>query len=485
MIAITANDASPDKQSNYDTYDVNAKPPPFGHAIKPYWAFDPGYTNLNHGSYGSVPLPVLFKCAELTMLSERKPDLFHRITYMPLLREARKRVADLIGADHDEVVLVPNATHAINTVLRNFEWQEGDVLMGASTTYGAVSRTIQYISDRSEPPRPTAHTVTYTFPMTHVEIVEAFRTRIKEIKSLYPNTEFSDVPPDSVPSGTYTAKKNKFVAVIDTLVSNPGVLLPWKQLVQICKEEGVWSVVDGAHSVGQEMDMNVGQAKPDFLISNCHKWLYAKRGCALLYVPYRNQYLIKSSIPTSHSYISPSDIPPVEGTNFVQQHEWTGTADQTPFLSISAALDFRQWLGGEAKINNYCHQLAMKGGKRLAEVMQTKVIDETGELTLNMTNVLLPLPVETTKGEIYTSATLNEINTMFRERLLYDYNAYAGHYFHAGGWWCRCSAQVWNEISDFEYIGSAFSAICKEIKDTILSKGKENSTAGSDRPLPR
>ena len=29
--------------------------------------------------------------------------------------------------------------------------------------------------------------------------------------------------------------------------------LPWKELVQVCKEEGIWSLVDGAHSVGQEV----------------------------------------------------------------------------------------------------------------------------------------------------------------------------------------------------------------------------------------
>ncbi|PCH42560.1 PLP-dependent transferase [Wolfiporia cocos MD-104 SS10] len=457
MATITASQAPPDKQS-YDTYDINVKPPPFGHAIKPYWAFDPAYINLNHGSYGSAPLPVLFKCAELSTLSERNPDLFHRISYIPLLKDARKRVADVIGADHDEVVLVPNATHAINTVLRNLEWREGDVLMGASTTYGAVLRSIQYVSDRSEPPRPVAHTVTYTFPMTYAEIVDTFRAH-------------------SVPSGTYTAKKNKFVAVIDSLVANPGVLLPWKQLVQVCKEEGVWSIIDGAHSIGQETNIRVGQAKPDFFVSNCHKWLYSKRGCALLYVPYRNQHLIKSSIPTSHGYALSSNIPSIEGNSFVQQHEWTGTVDLAPFLSVSAALDFRQWLGGEAIINDYCHQLAMKGGKRLAEVMQTNVLDDTGELTLNMTNVLLPLPVETNEGEIYTSATLNEINNTLRDKLLFDWNTYAAHYFHAGGWWCRCSAQVWNEISDFEYVGAAFNAICKEIKNTILTK--KDKTGGA------
>lgn len=416
----------------------------------------------------------MFRFTEIVTLAERNPDKFHRITYMPLLVESRKRIAELVGARTDEIVLVTNATHGVNEVLRNFEWREGDVLLSATTTYGAVSRTAQYLSDRSEAPRPTHHIIEYTFPMSHPEIIDRFRESIKLIKASYPGTEFSDVPSDSVlaQSGGSNVKKNKFVAVIDSIVSNPGVLLPWKELVQICKEEGIWSVIDAAHSIGQEVNINLSEAKPDFFISNCHKWLYVKRSCALLYVPKRNQHLIKSSIPTSHAYVSPTDShppPPDDVTNFVGQHEWTGTMDQGPFLTVSAALDFRKWLGGEAVINAYCHNLAMEGGRRLAEIFGTKVMDVTGELTLNMANVLLPLPVEKSKGEIYNSQNLVAINTVLREKLLYDWNGYAAHYFHAGGWWTRCSAQVWNEVFDFEYIGKAFIAICEDIKLTILA----------------
>ena len=43
-------------------------------------------------------------------------------------------MAKLIGAETDEVVLVPNATHALNVVLRNFEWREGDVIVGGEHT---------------------------------------------------------------------------------------------------------------------------------------------------------------------------------------------------------------------------------------------------------------------------------------------------------------------------------------------------------------
>ncbi len=43
---------------------------------------------------------------------------------------SRRQVAELIGTQNEEVVLVPNATHGLNTVLRNIEWREGDIILG-------------------------------------------------------------------------------------------------------------------------------------------------------------------------------------------------------------------------------------------------------------------------------------------------------------------------------------------------------------------
>lgn len=59
----------------------------------------------------------------------------------------------------------------------------------------------------------------------------------------------------------------KVVAVIDAIVSNPGARLPWKEMVAICKDAGVWSVVDAAHAIGQEVDINLSEAKTDFWVS--------------------------------------------------------------------------------------------------------------------------------------------------------------------------------------------------------------------------
>lgn len=62
-----------------------------------------------------------------------------------------------------------------------------------------------------------------------------------------------------------------------------------------------------------------------------------------------------------------------------------------------AALDFRTWLGGEAKINEYCHGLALRGGKRIAEVMGTQMMDsdeKEGELIANMVYICLVRPAK-------------------------------------------------------------------------------------------
>jgi len=80
------------------------------------------------GSYGTTPRPVLEAINQLTLRIEANPDLFHRVEYKPMLVNARQKVADLIGAKLDEVVLVSNASMGVNTILRNFDWEEGDII---------------------------------------------------------------------------------------------------------------------------------------------------------------------------------------------------------------------------------------------------------------------------------------------------------------------------------------------------------------------
>ncbi|KAJ7110373.1 PLP-dependent transferase [Mycena crocata] len=411
---------------------LGESPPEFGHSILQYFAFDPGYTNLNHGSYGSLPVPVIEACKILDSEAESNPDRWIRFTYLPRLTAVRERIASMIGAKTEECVLVPNASHGISTVLRNIEWMKDDIIVAFSTTYNSVMRTAQYISDT--PPHPAVLQIPLLFPTTPSMVIGQFRDYLRRLPRK---------PGQTV------------VAIVDSIISMPSILLPWKELVQICKTEGVLSLVDAAHSIGQEPNLDLTTADPDFWISNCHKWLYAKRTCAVLYVPRRNQHWIKSTFPTSQAYLSPSER---TGSYFVEQFDWWATIDYVPFLSVAAALDFRRWLGGEDRINAYCRQMALQGSQRLAQILGTTAMvgDPTGEMTLNMVNVHLPLPPSLGPK----AAVLKKM----REKLIIDRNIFALIFFlEETGWWTRCSAQVWTEVGDFEKLGNILLSVCSEV----------------------
>ncbi|KAF9075416.1 pyridoxal phosphate-dependent transferase [Rhodocollybia butyracea] len=405
------------------------------------FSFDPEYINMNHGSYGSLPIPVAKALEPYYALAEGNPDLFHRFTSIDLIRDVRKRMAEFVGVAHaDEVVFVPNASHGLNTILRSFIWEAEDIICSCSTSYNSISRTAQFISDL--PPHPTHAIFTINFPTSHTEILQNWRSFLRSL-----NTTRAQAVGD-------LGRRSKIVAIVDSIISVPGALLPWEEMVKICKEEDVWSVIDAAHSVGQEQNLNLVEADPDFWVTNCHKWLFAKRGCGLLYVPMRNQHIIRASFPTSHAYLSPKDR---QGPNFVEQFEWNGTIDFVPYISASCALDFREWLGGEEVINTYCHRIALEGGKRLAQILGTEIIDEHQgfQFTLNMVNVAVPFPP--------TMSSDAEIDMAFRKKLLIKKNIYPAFFYHNGKWWMRCSSQIWSQVEDFEVLGELVLIACKEI----------------------
>ncbi|KZP01387.1 PLP-dependent transferase [Calocera viscosa TUFC12733] len=426
--------------------------PKLGHSMLEQFCFPPGFINLNHGSYGSLPIPVLRAAEKMAIQCEQKPDIFLRNTARRLLDDVRVRVAEFVNADVDECVILTNATHGVNTVLFNIEWQKGDVIVQFSSTYGAVQRTILMTLDRTHGVQLISIPVTY--PIKHSDLLARFRSTLA-----------------SIPRHT----GQKVVALIDGIASKPGVLLPWEEMVAISKEYGVWSLVDGAHLLGQ-VPVDLKKTQPDFWVSNGHKWLFSKRASAVFYVPKRNQHLIKFTLPTSIGYVSPQDVvPAAKGSErFVKLFEYCGTIDYVPFLSIGPALDFRKSLGGEERITNYCHNLAVEGGKRLAEVLGTEIMDTWGELTANMTNVRLPM---SPPGALSTGELRDLIFSMCDE-LTDKRDLMVNLYVHDGKWWVRCSAQVWNEISDFEKAGELLLEMCKTKDEEMKQIAATRATGG-------
>lgn len=97
------------------------------------------------------------------------------------------------------------------------------------------------------------------FPMSHSQILETLRKHIRVEKSLNSSATTLKGPGDF-----------NTVVIFDAIASMPGVKMPWKEMVQICKDEGVWSLVDAAHSLGQEMNVDLAHVDPDFWVAVSH-----------------------------------------------------------------------------------------------------------------------------------------------------------------------------------------------------------------------
>jgi cysteine sulfinate desulfinase/cysteine desulfurase-like protein len=95
------------------------------------------------------------------------------------------------------------------------------------------------------------------FPTTRASVLQDFRVHVDALSAELQVTQ------RKIGNGTQL----KIVAIIDSIASLPGVYLPWKEMVAICRERSILTVVDAAHSVGQEPNINLSEAGPDFWVS--------------------------------------------------------------------------------------------------------------------------------------------------------------------------------------------------------------------------
>ena len=221
---------------------------PFGRSMRDnHFMLAPTYTPLNHGSFGTYPKSVQKRFHECQALSEARPDNFQRYEVPVMLDRSRAAMASFLHIPADEVVFVPNATTAINVVLQNLRFDEGEVIVHLSTLYGSVAKMIEYLHETRG---VESVNIAVEYPINEDALVSRFKTAITDVKS----------------DKRWRVK----VAIFDTISSLPGVRVPWERLVEVCREESVLSLVDGAHGVGQ-IDLGLSKVQPDFFTSNCHK----------------------------------------------------------------------------------------------------------------------------------------------------------------------------------------------------------------------
>lgn len=327
----------------------------------------------------------------------------------------------------------------IDTVLRNIDWQLGDVIICFSSIYGSFSYTIQHLTETTV---LEAKSISLTYPVDDSTVIQSFENAIKEVLA--------------------TGRRPR-LALFDTISSLPGVRVPFERLTEICRSYGVLSCIDGAHSVGH-FPLDLQSIDPDFFSSNLHKWLHVPRGCAVLYVPLRNQHLLRTTFPTGFGFVAQPNPP-----NFVANFASLGTLDDTPYLCVEAALKWRSkvtWNGeaGEEAIMKYTRDLAQRGGRAVAAILGTEALEnEDGTLgECNLTNVRLPLVhAQNSKAELVKIGAWIQKTMTFEYLIAVNAFVYSSAVLEDDAVWVRLSSQVYLSLLDFEKAGHALRAVCE------------------------
>lgn len=189
------------------------------------------------------------------------------------------------------------------------------------------------------------------------------------------------------------------------------------------------------------------------------------RGCALLYVPFANQHIIRTTLPTSWGYETPearSTMTPNE--YFVRIFVKVSTTDTTPYACVPSALAFRRDVGGgEQKIREYCEGIAREGGRRMAEMLGTEVLENRSQTLRRccFTNVRLPLSVSQL-GLVESEGT--EVAKWMQEKTPEEYETYIPTKFYADCFWSRLSGQIYLTVADFEWAARTLLDLCKRVE---------------------
>ena len=350
---------------------------------------------------------------------DAEPDKFMMDQYVSTFIHVCQTAADWINCARQDLVLVLNATTATNAVLRSFKWEKGDGILFFNTIYGGAYQTVRFVTNYCG---LNEYIVNIDYPIAHADLIRKFEDAIKAYKPR--------------------------MAIFDATSSVPGVTVPWADLCNVCSRHDVISFVDAAHC---PEPIDISASKPDFFVTNLHKWKYAQRPVALFYVARHMQDTI-NSFPISHGY---RDKKSVEGvfifdpsggrlTDFEREFNFVGTLDQSKFCAIPDAINFIKWMGGDKVVFEYSNKLARDGGRIVANKLNSEVLGD--EFVGVMTNVELP----------GVAAEDNDRQRELEKIFLYKHNTSIKIFAHAGKTWVRLSAPVYLEISDFERAGDLF-----------------------------
>jgi isopenicillin-N epimerase len=385
--------------------------------VKHHWTLDPAITFLNHGSFGATPRVVLEKQNEFRAQLEREPVRFFVRELEPLLDEARRILADFIGADAEGVAFVPNATAGVNAVLRSLDLDKFDELLVTSQEYNASRNALDYAAGIAG---AKVTVVDIPFPIESPDVV------VERILA------------------QVTGRTR--LLVVDHVTSQTALIFPVERLVRELASRGIDTLIDGAHAPGF-LPLDVRAIGAAYYTGNLHKWVCAPKGAAFLYVRENRR---RSIHPVSISH--GANAARRDRSRFLLEFDWTGTFDPSAWLCIPAALDFMNAHGGWPDVMRRNRELALLARDILCDTLGTPK-PAPDEMLGAMAAVPLPDGTEETAPSLYGDP--------LQDALLFEHHIEVPivPWPHPPKRVLRVSAQLYNEVGDYERLAGVLRGL--------------------------
>ena len=375
---------------------------------------EPGVDFLNHGSFGAVPRVVFDEQTEWRRRIEAAPVEVIARRRLELIDAAKEPVGQWLGMRPDDFGLVTNATEGVNAVLHSLRFETGDELLTTTHVYNAVRQAMKFTCARSG-------------------------AGYREVDVPLP-VRSADAIVDALVSGLSDRTR---LLVVDHVTSPTALIFPVERIVAECARRGVDVLIDGAHAPGM-IPLDVQRLGAAYYAGNLHKWAFAPRGAAFLWVR-----------PDKQSQIHPAVVSHHFGEGFSREFSWQGTRELSAWFAVPRALEFARSLGLET-IREHNHALAVWAHRMLRERLG---IDQSlspldGSLLGSMAAVPLNGPFV---GLDERQAELLQQRLYSEQRLEVPLMRFGGRVL------LRVSCQVYNEPRQYERVARVIEELGRTI----------------------